>query len=60
LASFFAAIGALYEAAGYVGHVDVGMAVTGIEGAAPWGLHMWGDNLVFRPCPEAYLPRFGG
>lgn len=30
---FFAVMGALYEAAGYRGHVDVGVAITGIEGA---------------------------
>lgn len=33
LASFFAVMGAYYEAAGYRGHVDVGVAVDGIEGA---------------------------
>jgi hypothetical protein len=52
LASFFAAMGALYEAAGYVGHVDIGVAVTGIEGAAPWLLHQWGDNRFSGPVPE--------
>jgi len=52
LASFFAAMGALYDAAGYVGHVDVGAAVTGIEGAAPYGLHHWGDNTFTGPPPR--------
>jgi len=52
LASFFAAMGALYEAAGYVGHVDVGMAVTGIEGALPYGIHQWGDNAFSGPPPQ--------
>jgi hypothetical protein len=32
LASFYAAMGALYHAAGYHGHVDVGFCVTGIAG----------------------------
>jgi hypothetical protein len=31
--SFFAVMGALYEAAGYHGAVDVGLAVTGVKGA---------------------------
>ena len=35
LASFFAAMGAFYEEAGYVGHVDVGMALTNLEGSMP-------------------------
>jgi hypothetical protein len=35
-ASFFAAMAAVYSAAGYHGHVDVGVAVTGIEGAASY------------------------
>lgn len=52
LASFFAAMGALYDAARYVGHVDVGAAVTGIEGAAPYGLHHWGDNTFTGPPPR--------
>jgi Schlafen, AlbA_2 len=52
LASFFAAMGAFYEAAGYVGQVDVGVAVTGIEGALPWGLHMWGDGGFSGPTPH--------
>lgn len=55
LASFFAAMGALYEAAGYVGSVDVGMAVTGIEGAIPWGLHIWGDGGFTGPPPRRTL-----
>jgi hypothetical protein len=55
LASFFAAMGALYEAAGYVGSVDVGMAVTDIEGAIPWGLHMWGDGGFSGPPPRRTL-----
>jgi hypothetical protein len=32
--AFFAVMGKLYEAAGYFGHVDVGVAVTGIQGAS--------------------------
>lgn len=52
LASFFAAMGALYEAAGYVGLVDVGAAVTGIEGAAPYGLHVWRDTGFSGPPPR--------
>jgi hypothetical protein len=52
LASFLAAIGALYEKAGYVGYVEVGAAVTGIEGAAPYGLHHWGDNAFTGPAPR--------
>lgn len=52
LASFFAAMGALYDAADYVGQVDVGAAVTGIEGAAPWGLHHWGENKFSGPPPR--------
>lgn len=52
LASFFAAMGGVYEASGYVGHVDVGMAVTGIEGAAPYGLHHWGDITFSGPVPK--------
>jgi hypothetical protein len=51
LASFFAAMGAVYKAADYVGHVDVGVAVVGIEGAAPWGLHHWGDSTFSGPIP---------
>ena len=52
LASFFAAMGALFEAAGYVGHVDVGMVVTGVEGAAPYGLHHgWHDTTFTGPTP---------
>jgi hypothetical protein len=31
--TFFAIMGAIYEAAGYHGHVDVGLAITGVEGA---------------------------
>jgi hypothetical protein len=52
LASFFAAMGTLYEAAGYVGHVDVGAAVLGIDGASPYGLHHWGDNQFSGPPPR--------
>jgi hypothetical protein len=52
LASFFAAMGAFYEAADYVGHVNVGVAVTGIEGAAPYGLHQWGDIKFSGPGPR--------
>jgi hypothetical protein len=52
LASFFAAMGAFYEAAGYVGHVDVGMSLTGIEGAQPYGIHHWGDNAFSGPAPQ--------
>jgi hypothetical protein len=52
LASFFGAMGALYEEAAYVGNVDVGMSVTGIEGAAPFGLHQWGDNKFSGPLPR--------
>jgi hypothetical protein len=55
LASFFAAMGALYEAAGYVGNVDVGAAVIGIEGASPFGLHAWGDNAFTGPAPRRTL-----
>jgi hypothetical protein len=52
LASFFGAMGALFEAAGYVGHVDVGMALTGVEGSMPYGLHQWGDNAYSGPAPQ--------
>jgi hypothetical protein len=52
LASFFGAMGALYEAAGYVGHVDVGMAVSGVEGALPYGYHHWGENAFVGPSPQ--------
>jgi hypothetical protein len=52
LASFFAAMGAFFESAGYVGHVDVGVAVIGIEGSAPYGLHTWGDNQFSGPAPR--------
>jgi hypothetical protein len=52
LASFFGAIGSFFEAAAYVGHVDVGMALTGIEGSMPYGLHQWGDNAYSGPAPE--------
>jgi hypothetical protein len=55
LASFFAAMGELYEAAGYMGNVDVGIALIGIEGAAPWGLHHWGDNKFSGPVPRRTL-----
>jgi hypothetical protein len=51
LASFFAAMGAFYDAADYVGHVDVGVAVTGIEGAVAFGLHHWGDQAFSGPIP---------
>jgi hypothetical protein len=44
LASFLGAMGALYGAAGYVGYVDVGVGVTGIGGATPYGLHHWGRD----------------
>ena len=37
-------MGGLYEAAGYVGYVDVGVAVTGIEGSTPYGLHHWRED----------------
>ena len=53
LASFFGAMGAFFEAAGYVGHVDVGMALTGIEGSMPYGLHQWGDNAYSGACAAA-------
>ena len=37
LAAFFAVMGSIYEAAGYHGRVDAGVAITGIEGEqAPW------------------------
>jgi hypothetical protein len=52
LASFFGAMGAFFETAGYVGHVDVGMALTGIEGSMPYGLHQWGDNGYSGPAPQ--------
>lgn len=52
LASFFAAMGGLYEAAGYSGYVDVGMAVTAIEGTSPYGAHIWGDNQFSGPMPR--------
>lgn len=52
LASFFAAMGALYENAGYVGHVDVGMALTNLEGSIPYGIHHWGDNRYAGPAPQ--------
>ena len=52
LASFFAAMGAFYEEAGYVGHVDVGMALTNLEGSMPYGLHHWGDNRYSGPPPQ--------
>jgi hypothetical protein len=52
LASFFAAMGALYESTGYLGHVDLGMAVTGIEGSVPFGLHRWGENKFSGPAPR--------
>jgi hypothetical protein len=45
-------MGALHERAGYVGAVDVGMAVTGIEGAAPYGRHQWGDTKFTGPPPR--------
>jgi hypothetical protein len=32
--TFFAVMGKLYEAAGYFGHVDVGVALTGVQGTA--------------------------
>jgi hypothetical protein len=52
LVSFFAAMAALYEAANYVGYVDVGAAVTGIEeGSTPYGLHLWGDVTFSGPIP---------
>jgi len=52
LASFFGALGALYEAAAYVGQVDVGMALTGIEGTLPYGIHHWGENAFSGPPPQ--------
>lgn len=33
LEAFFASMAAIYEAAGYHGHLDVGVAITGIQGA---------------------------
>jgi hypothetical protein len=56
LASFLAAMGAFYEAAGYVGHVDVGMAIKGIEGAAPYTRPFWGDN-TFSGLPPRRTTR---
>jgi hypothetical protein len=52
VASFFAGMGAFYEATGYVGHVDVGMALTNLEGSMPYGLHQWGDNRYSGPPPQ--------
>jgi hypothetical protein len=52
LASFFAAMGALYNAARYVGYVDVGMGLTGIKGAQPFGLHAWGESAFTGPAPR--------
>lgn len=52
LASFFAAMGGFFDAAGYGGNVDVGMALIGIEGAAPFGLHQWGDVMFSGPSPR--------
>jgi hypothetical protein len=53
LASFFAAMGALYEAAGYVGYVDVGFAVTGIEGSIPYSPEqIWRENSFSGPSPK--------
>jgi hypothetical protein len=52
VASFFAAMGAVYEAAGYVGHVDVGVATIGLQGSVPFGQHHWGDEPGFLgPAP---------
>jgi hypothetical protein len=42
LTSFFSAAGAFYRRAGYYGHVDIGVAVTGIRGAVAHFLHQQG------------------
>jgi hypothetical protein len=44
LASFLAAMGALYDAAGYSGYVDVGVAVTGIQGVVSFDRRPWFDT----------------
>lgn len=46
LASFLAAMGTLYDRAGYAGQVDVGVAVLGIEGSVALGL---GERVLSRP-----------
>lgn len=54
LASFFSALGAFYDAAGYHGSVDIGVAVTGIQGGT--SAHRR-QALTFDPTPfeaEAY------
>jgi hypothetical protein len=45
-------MGAFYDAADYVSHVDVGVAVTGIEGSIPFGLHHWGGRGFSGPVPR--------
>jgi hypothetical protein len=47
LAEFLAAMGGIYDRAGYVGHVDVGVAVLNIEGAHSSLLGE--DQIVFHP-----------
>jgi hypothetical protein len=34
------------------GHVDVGVAITGLDGALPYGLHQWGDDGFSGPPPR--------
>ena len=51
LASFFGAMGALYATAGYLGPVDVGMAVLGIEGAVRT-LQGWEETGFTGPVPR--------
>jgi hypothetical protein len=43
-------MGTFYEVADYVGPVDVGMALTNIEGLAPFGLRQVGPYPVLGPC----------
>jgi hypothetical protein len=47
LEAFFAVMGAVYLAAGYYGQVDVGVAITGIEGAGSLVRWNMGDDFAY-------------
>lgn len=52
LAQFFAILGALYEAGGLHGFVDVGMAVTGLQGAVS-------SHRLGQPIPSFSMEAYG-
>jgi hypothetical protein len=55
LASFFAIMGEFFRAASYVGHVDLGLAVTGIRGGISTNRNfMWIDEDTPRFTADSY------